>query len=644
MNNTLLIQLPVPQTNFGRQTGNVPLAAAWLAQSAAPSADNQVTILPESEASYLGDAALIDRIIALRPTIVGFTVYCWNLDRSLYIAGRIKQLGDVRIIFGGPEITPDNPRLTGSPADFLVYGEGEAVFQRLHCEPGFWKRGSASAAVDGIFESNASPYLSGWLDPGPGNLMLLETQRGCPYHCGYCHYNKSRQGLSFASETLVFDAIDWARERRVGEIYLLDPCLSARPRLHAFLAELAARNRDHLIGFVSEIRAESIDAPLADRCQDVGFRWLEIGLQSTNPRALELMNRRTNLKRLAQGAHLLKERGIRPQIDLILGLPGDDLAGFKRSVDFLAENGLADDVQIFPLSVLPGTDFRMQCQALGLNYTPAPPYTVLETPTFSQKEMRQAIAYAEESLDAAFYPFPDLNIAWRTSPSQPPEDVIVRIGDQAIYTKLYLQAPRPDEALQSISKRLGYPYQLFVDPYFSDEQALCRMLSVLSEANPFTPFEIIFLSPDRKPNLKRVLSAVRLKRPHFLDLEERFLFDRPGNRAVIFTFVALEARLQYTEEMVRQVFWWKKPNLPERQELDDLLHLDGVLIDSPLPESAIAQWQDRFTSIADDLPHIAFADLPLQHRWLLKTAPDQWAESVLRKFWAGAQPVHRKKK
>jgi len=631
MNNTILIQLPVPQTNFGRQTGNVPLAAAWLAQTAAPSADNQVTILPESEVSYLGDAALIDRIIALRPTIVGFTVYCWNLDRSLYIAGRIKQLGEVRIIFGGPEITPDNPRLTGLPADFLVYGEGEAVFQRLHCEPRFWKRGSASAAVDGIFESNASPYLSGWLDPGPGNLMLLETQRGCPYHCGYCHYNKSRQGLSFASETLVFDAIDWARERCVGEIYLLDPCLSARPRLQAFLAELAARNRDHLIGFVSEIRAESIDAPLADRFQDVGFRWLEIGLQSTNPRALELMNRRTDLKRLAQGAHLLKERGIRPQIDLILGLPGDDLAGFKRSVDFLAENGLADDVQIFPLSVLPGTDFRRKSKALGLIFTPEPPYTVLETPAFSSSEMQQAIKYAETSFDAAFYPFPDLNIAWRSSEKRRTDDVTARIGNRTLFTKLYLKSPRPAEAIESISKRLSYPYQLFVDPNFSDEETLCHILSTLTAANPFTPFEMIFLSPGRRPDRKKLLSAVHLKRPHFLDLEERFLYEKPGNRAVIFTIVNQEPRRQHSGEMERQVFWWSKAIPPVRQELNDLFHLDGVLIDSSLPATALIEWQDRFASSADDLPHIAFAKLDLQRRWVFKTAPDLWAKKIIAK-------------
>ena len=460
--------------------------------------------------------------------------------------------------------------------------------------------------------------------------MLLETQRGCPYHCSYCYYNKARRGLSFASEEIVFHAVDWALNRGITEIYLLDPCLSARPRLNSFLHMLAVHNKEQRIGFVSEIRAESIDAALADRFQAAGFLWFEIGLQSTNPKALEMMNRRTDLKRLAAGARLLKERGIRPQIDLILGLPGDDLEGFKRSVDFLTANDLTDDVQVFPLSVLPGTDFRRQSRMLGLHFTPAPPYTVLKTPTFSRKEMLQAVEYAEVNFDAALYPFPDLNIAWRTSESRRSKDVLARIGDQDVYTKLYLSGPRPLEEIQIISNRLSYPYQLFVDAGFSDEDALYRILSVVSAANPFTPFEIVFLSPAHRPKRNNLLSAVRLKRPHFLDLEERFLFDRPGNRAVVFTIVNQNRTLRYTGEMERQVFWWKGSSLPERQDLDDLFGLDGVLIDSNLPDETLTGWQDRFASAADDLPHIAFADLTLQHRWLAKTAPDQWAEKILR--------------
>lgn len=78
MNRVVLLQLPVPQTNFGRQTGNIPLAAAWLAQSAGAPDDLHISILPESDVSYAGDAVLIDLILAQQPDIVGFSVYCWN--------------------------------------------------------------------------------------------------------------------------------------------------------------------------------------------------------------------------------------------------------------------------------------------------------------------------------------------------------------------------------------------------------------------------------------------------------------------------------------------------------------------------------------------------------------------------------------
>ncbi len=629
MNKVVLLQLPVPQTNFGRQTGNTPLAAAWLKASLPAAAAAQVRILPESIVSYLGDAALLDLILAETPDIVGFTVYCWNLDRSLHVAQQLKQRSAARIVFGGPEITPDNPRLLGAPVDFRVYGEGEIVFERLIGDPAFWSLGSASAPADTCFESLPSPYLSGLLEPGLSNVMLLETQRGCPYRCRYCYYNKARSGLTFASEAHVFDAVDWAGSQGIGEIYLLDPCLSARPRFNTFLKRLAMHNPDRRMGFVSEIRAESIDRALADLFQTAGFLRFEIGLQSTNPKALAAMNRRADLARLAVGAHLLKARGIVPQIDLILGLPGDDPAGFKRSVDFLVDNDLADDVQLFPLSLLPGTEFRAQSRSLGLRFTPAPPYTVWATPTFSHEEMLAAIDFAEVKLDAAFYPFADLNIAWRLNPGAAPRDVTTRIGEQGIYTKLYLTGPRTAQELQAVAPRLSHPYQLFVDPQFTDAAALCRVITVLSAANPFTPFEVVFLSPPHRPDRNRLLSAVRLKRPHFLDLEERFLYHRPGNRAVILTIVNEDRQVRHTGEMERQVFWWRHEALPTRAALDDLLAVDGVLIDTALPHDALVQWQDRFAPLAGDLPRIAFAHLALQHRWLLQTARDEWAATIL---------------
>lgn len=53
-----------------------------------------------------------------------------------------------------------------------------------------------------------------------------------------------------------------------------------------------------------------------------------------------------------------------------------------------------DDVQVFPLSVLPGTDFRLNSNKLGLRFEEAPPYTLIENPTFSAEDLLLAFDHA----------------------------------------------------------------------------------------------------------------------------------------------------------------------------------------------------------------------------------------------------------
>jgi len=95
--------------------------------------------------------------------------------------------------------------------------------------------GIAHGISEGFFESAPSPYPAGLLEPEIGNSMLLETQRGCPFNCGYCYYNKARTKTAFAAESLLLDAVEGTLDRGIGEIYLLDPCLSARPGLKGLL-------------------------------------------------------------------------------------------------------------------------------------------------------------------------------------------------------------------------------------------------------------------------------------------------------------------------------------------------------------------------------------------------------------------------
>jgi len=93
MNHVLLLQLPIPRRNFGRKTGNIPLGAACLKQATRGLPGVRVDLLPERTASCLGDAALLNLLSGHAPDVFGFTVFSWNLERSLYLSEKLKAAG-----------------------------------------------------------------------------------------------------------------------------------------------------------------------------------------------------------------------------------------------------------------------------------------------------------------------------------------------------------------------------------------------------------------------------------------------------------------------------------------------------------------------------------------------------------------------
>jgi len=612
----LLVQLPLPRLNYGRQTGNVPLGGACLKQAAKGLAD--IDLAPESVVSYLGDAALIDHIVDRRPAAVGFTVFNWNVHRCLYFAAQLKHAYGPLIFFGGPEVTADNDLVKRPVVDVCIYGEGEAAFcQLVQGHP--CGSGTGPPAGD-LFTARPSPYLHGWLEPQIENIVLLETQRGCPHRCGYCYYNKSRKGLAVADRALVREAVRWAWDQGVKEIYLLDPCLNTRPDLNDLLADIAAINHDRRLSLISEIRAESIGADLADRFAAAGFTWFEIGLQTTTAAALRLMRRPTDLKAFLNGTALLRQRGIATGIDLIVGLPGDTLTGFDRTLDFVAGNRLGDDVQVFPLSILPGTDFRRKRAALGLIHEPAPPYHILSTPAFSQEEILLAVDHAETRFDVALYVMPDLDLAYKKPAGSDP-DHWVRRGKGVYLARLVMDRPRPASQIQALARRLTQPYQVMVWPGAGDIQ---KIIGTVTQANPFTPLEIVFFNPPSLPDTAGLLAAAHLHRPHYLDGAQRLLYPQPGNRAILFTVVSECAMLRVAGPMQRQVLWWRRNGLPTARDLDRTDAIDGILIDTGHDQGKLAHWQDRHAARAGDLVAIGFADPLLQQRWLQLTMNDEY--------------------
>jgi hypothetical protein len=403
------------------------------------------------------------------------------------------------------------------------------------------------------------------------------------------------------------------------ELYLMDPSLNARPKLSTLLEKISTLNSSKKLSIISEIRAESVTEYMAAQYAAAGFSQFEVGLQSTNPKALETMNRPTDLKRFVNGVSALEKQGIEATIDLIFGLPGDTPQGFRNSVDFILEHDFQDHIQVFPLLVLPGTDFRRQALALGLEFFPHPPYPVIETSAFSQEDMVQALDYAEEAFGRTFVPFPDLEISFIASGTK---DLYICPDSRRLLAKLVLDTPRPLAEIDTLADCISSPFQIFFFADALDQDYINQVTTTVSKKNPFVPLELVFITSGFVPDTNAVLNAAAHIRPHFLDLDLQYLYPEPGNRSILFTLVSAGTTPFFQDTMQRQVLQWSGNGLPGLSILADLFHLDGILI--PGRGEALLHWQDAMAQIHEEIPPVSFADISLQVRWLSMTEKDKY--------------------
>ena len=448
----LLVQLPIPPPGPQPIEGNVPLAAAFLKLFAHRRGLQgwQIEILPARLCNRLGDRALVAAILDRRPRLVGFTCYLWNIQRTIWIAQELKARApctrgrpELRILLGGPEITADNRWVLEHPAiDLAVIGEGEQTFvdllTALHAGrssegiPGLWNRGgrppaprSALADLDLI----SSPYVEGILDAAEEHTMLMETSRGCRYRCKFCYYPKSYDSIHRMSVGQIEANLRHACQRGVKEIFLLDPTLNQRPDFAGFLRLLARGNPDRQFTYSAELRAEGIRPQTARLLREANFQEVEVGLQSVDSAAQKLMGRHFSLEAFQRGARAMLDEGIRVRVDLILGLPGDTVDSVRRGLEYLDRERPFTELQVFNLSILPGTVFRQTAGDLGLEYQPRPPYYVLKTPALDLEDLYGLMEEAQDVFGIVFDALPPPEV----------EDLVptLRVGTH------WADAPRP---------------------------------------------------------------------------------------------------------------------------------------------------------------------------------------------------------
>lgn len=365
---------------------------------------------------------VVSRIHKHRPDIIAATNWLFNHEQLLHIISRAKALlPHCCIVLGGPEFLGNNEAFLykNKFVSGVFRGEGEEVFPQWlkvwnHSKE-TWKSITGLCYLDenGRYQDNGiarvmnfsqlvSPEKScffNWSKP----FVQLETTRGCFNTCAFCVSGGEKPVRTIPLEA-IRERLNDIHQHGIKNVRVLDRTFNYNNKRAKELLDLFRQYPD--ICFHLEIHPALLSEELKQELSVLpkGLLHLEAGIQSLKESVLQQSRRIGKLSDALEGLkYLCSLKNMETHADLIAGLPLYHLSEIFEDVRTLAEYG-AGEIQLESLKLLPGTEMRRRAEELGIQYSPLPPYEVLQTREISVDELQTA-HYLSRLLDG-FYNTP----------------------------------------------------------------------------------------------------------------------------------------------------------------------------------------------------------------------------------------------
>jgi radical SAM superfamily enzyme YgiQ (UPF0313 family) len=346
---------------------------------------------------------IVEKLLSHSPRVIGFGIYIWNVDETTKVVAMLKRVApEVTIVLGGPEVSHE----TGEQdiirmADYLVTGWGDVTFPKLCGEilNGPKPLMKIHAGLQPPMAEIAMPYSLYTDEDIAHRTLYVEASRGCPFKCEFCLSALDKTAWPFGLDTFLGE-LETLHARGARLFKFVDRTFNLNIKtslkiMQFFLDKLEA-NPDDPVYAHFELVPDHLPDALKEGIAKFppGALQFEIGIQSFNPEVQALVSRKQDNTKAADNIRWLIEHShAHMHVDLIAGLPGEDMASFARGFDKLVALK-PHEIQFGILKRLRGTPIIRHTEQYGLVFDAYAPYTILATSLIDFSTMQRLVRFA----------------------------------------------------------------------------------------------------------------------------------------------------------------------------------------------------------------------------------------------------------